>query len=59
MLRGVRPDVDLRVLEAVKRWRFDPPRLNEPTPITNETVLPAGTAVSTIITVTVPLESNF
>ncbi len=27
MLRGVREDVDLKALEAVKAWRFEPPRL--------------------------------
>jgi hypothetical protein len=27
MLRGVNPDSDRRVLEAVRAWRFEPPRL--------------------------------
>jgi hypothetical protein len=27
MLRGVNPDADRRVLEAVRAWRFEPPRL--------------------------------
>ena len=27
MLRGVNPDVDRRVLDAVRAWRFEPPRL--------------------------------
>ncbi len=53
MLRGVREDVDRAVLEAVKTWRFEPPRLLSDTTLTTRgDGLKAGTAVPIFMTVT-------
>jgi TonB family protein len=56
MLRGVREDVDRRALEAVKAWRFDPPRLRAETGARGSgDRLDAGTAVPIFMTVTMRL----
>lgn len=56
MLRGVREDVDLKALEAVKAWRFEPPRLLVDTDLgTRGGRLEAGTAVPIFMTVTMRL----
>jgi len=54
MLRGVRADVDRRVLDAVRAWRFEPPRLVEAAEVRGGH-LAAGTAVPIFMTVTVRL----
>lgn len=56
MLRGVREDVDLKALEAVKAWRFEPPRLLADTDLDGRGGrLKAGTAVPIFMTVTMRL----
>jgi len=56
MLRGVREDVDLKALEAVKAWRFEPPRLLVDTDLAGRGGrLEAGTAVPIFMTVTMRL----
>jgi hypothetical protein len=32
LLRGVRKDIDVRALDAIRRWRFEPARLRHSTP---------------------------
>lgn len=49
---GVRADVDQKVLEAVRDWRFDPPHLSSDTQTSGGRVA-AGTAVPVFMTVTV------
>lgn len=53
LLRGVRADVDQRVLEAVRAWRFNPPRLLFDANMRGGDRLTAGTAIPIIMTVTV------
>ena len=56
MLRGVREDVDLKALEALKAWRFEPPRLLADTDLGGSGGgLEAGTAVPIFMTVTMRL----
>jgi TonB family protein len=56
MLRGVREDVDLKALEAVKDWRFEPPHLLADTDLGGRGGrLEAGTAVPIFMTVTMRL----
>jgi homoserine/homoserine lactone efflux protein len=55
--RGVRPDVDPRVLDAVRAWQFEPPRLSAPAG-TGDQRLEAGTAVPVIMTVTVKVAAS-
>lgn len=56
MLRGIREDVDRKALEAVKAWRFEPPRLLADTdPRGSGGRLEAGTAVPIFMTVTMRL----
>jgi len=50
LLRGIRTDVDTRVLAAVRAWQFDPPRLKFEATVGNER-LPAGTTVPIFMTV--------
>jgi len=52
MLRGVGPEVDRRVLDAVRGWRFEPPRLTTAVD-SREGRWPAGSAVPIFMTVTV------
>jgi TonB family protein len=52
--RGVRDDVDARVLAAVQQWRFDPPRLKRNLELEGSRT-DAGTAVPIFMTVTVPV----
>jgi len=48
LLRGVRQDVDLRAMAAIRRWRFEPARLRhstppaEPVPVVITVALPIG-----------------
>lgn len=55
MLRGIREDLDARALEAVKSWRFEPPRLLADTALLSGGKLEAGTAVPVFMTVIVQL----
>lgn len=57
IIRGVRPDVDARVLTAVRRWRFAPPRLSTPAIRENGRILPAGTPVPVVATLSVDVGS--
>jgi len=52
MLRGIRTDVDARVLAAVRAWQFDPPRLKFEATVAGKR-LPIGTAVPIFMTVSV------
>jgi hypothetical protein len=47
LLRGVREDIDVRAIAAIRRWRFEPARLRHSTP--------PLTAVPIVMTVTVPV----
>lgn len=47
LLRGVREDVDLRAVVAIRHWRFEPARLRHSTP--------PGVLVSLVMTVTLPI----
>jgi hypothetical protein len=47
LLRGVREDVDLRAVAAIRHWRFEPTRLRHSTP--------PGVPVSVVMTVTLPV----
>lgn len=56
MLRGIREDVDRKALEAVKTWRFEPPRLLADTDLRGSGGrLEAGTPVPIFMTVTMRL----
>jgi hypothetical protein len=46
LLRGVREDIDVRALDAIRRWRYEPARLRHSTP--------PGARVSIEIAVTLP-----
>ena len=52
VLRGVRDDIDRRVLAAVRRWRFEPARLKHDATVRGER-LKQGTIVPIFMTVTV------
>jgi TonB family protein len=52
VLRGIRADVDTRVLAAVRQWQFDPPRLKFEATVAG-TRLPVGTAGPIFMTVSV------
>jgi TonB family protein len=54
LLKGVRADIDQRALEAVRRWKFEPPRLIEAVD-SRAGHFDAGSAVPVIMTVTVPV----
>jgi hypothetical protein len=45
--RGVREDIDARVVAAIQRWRFEPARLRHS--------VPPGAIVSIVISVTLPI----
>jgi hypothetical protein len=45
LLRGVREDIDLRVMAAIRQWRVEPVRLRHSTP--------PGVVVRTVVTVAV------
>ena len=47
LLRGVREDVDLRAVAAIRHWRFEPTRLRHSTP--------AGMLVPVVGTVSLPI----
>lgn len=47
LLRGVREDVDLRAVAAIRLWRFEPTRLRHSTP--------QGVPVPVVMTVTLPI----
>jgi hypothetical protein len=47
LLRGVREDVDLRAVTAIRQWRYEPARLRHSTP--------PGMVTSMIMTVTLPI----
>jgi hypothetical protein len=47
LLRGVREDIDVRALAAIRQWRFEPTRLRHSTP--------PGAPVSVVMTVTLPI----
>jgi hypothetical protein len=47
LLRGVREDVDLRAVAAIRHWRFEPTRLRHSTP--------PGVPASVVMTVTLPI----
>ena len=47
VIRGVRDDVDLRAVAAIRRWQFEPTRLRHSTP--------PGVVVPVVMTVTVPI----
>jgi hypothetical protein len=51
VLRGVRDDIDVRVVAAIRQWRFQPARLRHSTPKAE-----AGTLVSPVLTVTVRID---
>jgi hypothetical protein len=51
VLRGVRDDIDVRVIAAIRQWRFQPARLRHSTPKAE-----AGTLVSPVLTVTVRID---
>jgi TonB family protein len=55
LVRGVRADIDRRALDAVRLWRFEPPRVNAATE-TAAGRLEAGTPVPIFMTVAVELE---
>jgi len=52
MLRGVREDVDARVLKAVGEWRFEPPRMKGETDA-NGTRAVSSPPVPVFMTITV------
>jgi hypothetical protein len=47
LLRGVREDVDLRAVSAIRQWRFEPARLRHS--------VPPGAVTPVVITVTLPI----
>jgi hypothetical protein len=47
LLRGVRENVDLRAVAAIRQWRFEPTRLRHSTP--------PGVPVPVVMTVTLPV----
>jgi TonB family protein len=57
LLRGVRPDVDRRALDAVKRWRFEPARLRSDV-VAGGRRFDAGEPVPLFMTVTVRIGSK-
>jgi TonB family protein len=54
VLRGVRTDIDMRGLAAVRQWQFDPPRLKFEATVAGKR-LPVGTTVPIFMTVSVKL----
>jgi TonB family protein len=52
LLRGIRTDVDTRVLAAVRAWQFNPPRLKFEATVAGKR-LPVGTTVPIFMTVSV------
>jgi TonB family protein len=57
ILRGVAPDIDARVVEAVRRWRFEPARLKPGVVVEGERLRP-GAAVPVIMTLSVRVSPN-
>ncbi len=51
VLRGLRDDIDARVVEAVRQWRYEPARLRKATGQMGDAAWPAGTAVPAYFTI--------
>lgn len=51
VLRGLRDDIDARVVEAVRQWRYEPARLRQTIGRLDDTTWPAGTVVPAYFTV--------
>jgi TonB family protein len=57
ILRGLGAEIDVRVLDAVRRWRFQPARVKAGIVVEGERIRP-GTVVPVIMTLSVRVSSN-